>query len=175
MKSRLLGKCFFLFSCIATLGTSLVAYADNKGVNRHHQADHAESNIEIEYFNAGDSKSKTGNAQVGTSGVLIEAELETNNMVFTFGYEKWNYNWTNSEGLPFVSGIASDPWSSFTTLQLGFAYEHEINDQWELNYYVEAESSYEKETSGSNEYELGVDFTYEASPLCQDSCRLSFS
>ncbi|PCH97212.1 MAG: hypothetical protein COB83_02875 [Gammaproteobacteria bacterium] len=163
MRSWLLEKCTFGLSSIVALGVSSLAFADG-GVNRHHQPDHAESNFEIEYFSAGDSKSSIGgDAQLATSGVLIEAEHETNNMVFTFGYEQWNYNWTNSESLPFASGTFRDPWSTFTTLQLGFAYEHEINDQWELNYYVEAESSYEKETSGSNEYELGVDFTYEAS------------
>jgi len=162
MKNCLFEKSVFLLSSIVSLSTSWVAYAD-VGVNRHHKDNHAEGSIEIEYFNAGDSKSSTENAKVGTDGILIEAEYETNNMVFTFGYEKWNYNWKNSEILSFVSNTAADPWSTFTTLQLGFAYEHEINDQWELNYYIEAESSYEKETSGSNEYEMGVDFTYEAS------------
>ena len=163
MRNWLLEKCIFGLSSIVVLGTSSVVFADAAGVNRHHHDGDVESNIEIEYFNAGDSKSKTGNAQVGTSGILIEAEYEQNNMVFTLGYEQWNYNWTNPENLPFISDTFSDPWSSFTTLQFGFAYEHGINDEWELNYYVEAESSYEKETSGSNEYELGVDFTYEAS------------
>ncbi len=161
MKCLIYEKWFFLFACIFVFGLPSLAFADaTDSADGHHGA---ESSIEIEYFNMGDSKSNIGNTQVGTSGVLIQTEYETNNKVFSFNYERWNYNWTNPENLPFVSGLAGVPWSTFNTLQLGFAYEHEINDQWELNYYVEAESSFEKETSGSNEYETGVDFIYEPS------------
>ena len=78
-------------------------------------------------------------------------------------FERWNYQWTKPEALPFINGIGTDPWSSFTTLQLGLEYEQEINDRWELVYYVEAESSYEKQTAGSNEYEVGLDIGYEPS------------
>ena len=123
----------------------------------------SESNIEIEYFTTGASKSNIGNAQTSTTGLLLETEYENNDISFSFNYERWNYNWTNPGSLPFVSGSARVPWSTFTTLQFGFAYEDEINDKWELNYYIEAESSYEKEKSKSNEYEAGVDFIYEAS------------
>jgi len=162
MKCWICEKRFFLLPCVFVFCFPSAVIADATDVaNSPH---HAESSIEVEYFNIGDSKSNIGNAQVGTSGLIIQTEYEINNMVFSFNYERWNYNWTNSEMLPFVSGGAA-PWSTFNTLQFGFAYEQEISDQWELNYYVQAESSFEKETSESNEYEAGIDFIYEPSEV----------
>jgi len=161
MQSQICEKWFFLLTCIFIVSLPSITIAD--ATDAADAPHHAESGIEIEYFNMGDSKLNTGNAQVDTSGVRIQTEYEKNDMVFTFNYERWNYNWTNPENLPFVSGMAGTPWSTFNTLQFGFAYEHNVSDNWELNYYVEAESSFEKETSESNEYELGVDFIYEPS------------
>ncbi len=158
MQGQIFRKWFFSLTYFFVFGLPTAAFASGG-----HSDSGAETNIEIEFFSIGDSKSNVGNSQVGTSGVLIEAEYENNDISFSFGYERWNYNWSNSESLPFVSGIASTPWSTFNTLQFGAAYEQDINDQWELQYYVEAESSFEKETSQSNEYEAGIDFTYEAS------------
>jgi len=146
---------------IFSFGLPLAAFADaTDTADGHHQT---ESSIEVEYFSGGDAKSNTGNAQVGTSGVIIQTEYELSNTVMSLNYERWNYSWTNPQSLPFVSAMGGEPWSTFNTIQLGFAYEQEMNDQWELNYYIEAESSFEKETSASNEYELGVDFIYEPS------------
>jgi len=159
MKSPICEKWFLLLACIFVFGLPSVVLADaTDATNAPH---HAESSIEIEYFRISDSTLNVGNAQVDTSGVLVQSEYETNNMVFTFNYERWNYNWTNSRDIIFVSDVGSVPWSTFNTLQFGFAYEHEIGDDWEFNYYIEAESSFEKEMSESNEYELGVDFIYE--------------
>ncbi|HHI93797.1 MAG TPA: hypothetical protein ENK04_09870 [Gammaproteobacteria bacterium] len=159
MKSPICEKWFLLLACIFVFGLPSVVLADaTDATNAPH---HAESSIEIEYFRISDSTLNVGNAQVDTSGVLVQSEYETNNMVFTFNYERWNYNWTNSRDIIFVSDVDSVPWSTFNTLQFGFAYEHEIGDDWEFNYYIEAESSFEKEMSESNEYELGVDFIYE--------------
>ncbi len=160
MKCRIHEKLFFLLIFIFVLGLPIVASAD--ATDATDLPHHAESSIEIEYFNMGDSKSNTGNAQVGTSGLLIETEYEKNNIAFSFNYERWNYNWKNPENLPFVSGTKA-PWSTFTTLQFGLAYEQETDGKWEFNYYVEAESSFEKETSRSGEYEGGIDFIYEQS------------
>ncbi len=154
MQYQIFRKWFFLLTYFFVFGLPAAAFASGG-----HSDSGVESNIEIEFFSVGDSKSNIGNAQVGTSGVLIEAEYEKNDLSFSFGFERWNYNWSNSESLPFVSGITSTPWSTFNTLQFGAAYEQEVNDQWELQYYVEAESSFEKERSQSNEYEVGVDFT----------------
>ena len=162
MKYRLLKSFFYLNFCIILLNVSPIVHADT-GANRHHLTGHAESKIEVKYFNAGTSKFNTGSSTVDTSGILLEAEYENNAMVFSFGYENWNYQWGSPEYLPFVSGVARNPWSNFTTLQFGFAYEHEINEQWEFSYYIEAEASYEKQISNSNEYEAGVDFSYDAS------------
>ncbi|NOY72719.1 MAG: hypothetical protein GXP14_10135 [Gammaproteobacteria bacterium] len=162
MKYQICEK-WFLLTCLFIFGLPSVAFADaTDAADGHHGA---ESSIEIEYFNTGNSKSNIGNAQVETSGVLIQTEYEANNKVFSFNYERWNYNWTNPENLPFFSGISNVPWSTFNTLQFGFAYEQEIKDKWEFNYYAEAESSFEKERSGSNEYEIGVDFIYESSEV----------
>lgn len=157
-----------VFTCIFAFGLPSVAFADGPATGTdsrspHHSARHAQSSVEIEYFNLGGSKLDTGNAQVGTSGVRIETEYEKNDMVLNFNYEKWNYDWTNQSSLPFASATSNVPWSTFNTLQFGFAYEDEIDDRWEVNYYIEAESSFEKEMSGSYEYELGVDFFYEPS------------
>lgn len=157
MKYQIYIKWFFLLTGIFVFVLPTATFADATD-----SAD-SESNIEIEFFSVGDSKSNIGNAQVGTTGVLIETEYENNDISFSFNFERWNYNWTNPGSLPFISGIGTVPWSTFNTLQFGFAYEHEINDKWELNYYIEAESSYEKETSKSYEYEAGIDFIYEAS------------
>ncbi len=160
MKFRISKEGLFLPTFIFSLGLPTVASADATDVTG--APHHTESSIEIEYFSIGDSKSNIGNAQVGTSGVLIQTEYENNGRVFTFNYERWNYNWANPETLPFVSGTSA-PWNTFNTLQFGFAYEQQVSDNWEFNYYVEAESSFEKETSNSNEYEVGIDFIYEAS------------
>jgi len=160
MKSRTYKKCF-LPTSFFIFGLPSVTLADaTDATNAPHNA---KSSVEIEYFNMGGSKSNIGNSQVDTSGMLIQTEYENNNKVFSLNYERWNYNWKNAESLPFVSGTTSAPWSTFNTIQLGFAYEQELKDNWEFNYYIEAESSFEKETSGSNEYEAGVDFIYEAS------------
>ncbi len=158
MKLWMCKKWFIIPIYISILGLPTVATAHSSG-----PAADNEGNIEIELFSTSDSKSSIGNTQVGTSGLLVETEYELNNMIFSFNYERWNYSWSNPENLPFASGITGDPWSTFNTLQFGFAYEQELNNRWEFNYYLEAESSYEKETSGSREYEAGVDFIYEPS------------
>jgi len=143
---------FFLLTFISVFGLPTIATAGTEG------------NVEVSLFNLGDSKSKTGgNAQVGTSGMIIEAEYEINHKIFSIAYERWNYNWTNPASLPFASGITTDPWNSLNTIQLGLAYESKINKHWEFIYYLEAESSYEKQTSNSYEYEAGVKFVYEPS------------
>ncbi|MCF6325104.1 MAG: hypothetical protein L3J89_12415 [Gammaproteobacteria bacterium] len=151
----------FLFPCIFIFSFPAVVLADATDSTGGHHGN--ESSIQIDYFSLGDSKSAIGNTQVGAAGMRIEAEYEMSDVAFSFGFERWKYNWTNPESLPFVSGVTDTPWSTFNTLQFGLAYEQEINDRWELNYYVEAESSYEKETSASREYEAGIDFTYEPS------------
>ncbi len=162
MKHRTSEKRFFLLTYIFALGLPTTSFAG--GGHTHSNSDGVESNIEIEFFSMGDSKSKTGNAQVGTSGVLLETEYENDDMSFSFNYERWSYNWTNPENLSFVSGTAgNNPWSTFSTLQFGWSYEQDISEQWEFKYYVEAESSFEKQTSESREYEAGVDFTYDLS------------
>jgi len=154
-------KWFIAPSYFFILGSPAIVLADATdaaGFPRH-----TDSSVEIEYFSMGSSKSNIGNAQVDTSGVLIQTEYEKDDMVFSFNYERWKYNWTNSENLPFVSNKTATPWNNFNTLQFGIAFEQEINSEWEFNYYAEAESSFEKETSDSNEYELGIDFIYEPS------------
>jgi len=161
MKCRIYEKSFFLISCTFVYGLPSVVFADATDSSRGHHGN--ETNIQIDYISLGDSKSSIGSAQVGTTGVRIESEYEMDGVTFLFGYERWKYDWTNPESLPFISEMGRAPWSTFNTLQFGFAYEQEINDTWELNYYVEAESSFEKETSASREYETGVDITYEPS------------
>ncbi len=151
-------RCFFLTISIFWLPVTVIAggsHADNDN--------NAEIEMEIDYFNIGSSKSNTANSEMATSGVMFESQYEKNNTTFSFGYERWNYRWTNPENLPFGSGVARDPWGPFTTLQFGFAYEQEPRKNWELRYYLEAESSYEKEMSNSYEYEAGIDFNYEPS------------
>ena len=157
MKYRINEKRFYLLTYIVALGFPAIASADATDSGGE------ETGVEIEFFSMGNSNSSIGNAQVGTSGVLIEAEYENNDISFSFNYERWRYDWTNPENLPFVSSTASAPWVSFNTLQFGLAYEQAINPQWELRYYAEAESSFEEQTSGSREYEIGIDFTYELS------------
>lgn len=154
-------KRFILRTYVFIVGFPTVTFADVTDIADYPRD--TESSIEIEYFSLGDSKSNTGNAQVGTSGVLVQTEYEANDMVFSFNYEKWKYNWTNPENLPFISGIADTPWSTFNTLQFGFAYEQDMNEKWETNYYIQAESSFEKETSNSYEYEAGIGFNYKPS------------
>ena len=161
MKYQKCKECFYLLTCIYVFGFSEVSFADATDSADHPR--HTNNSVEIEYFSIGNSKSNVGNAQVGTSGVLVQTEYEKDDMVFSFNLERWNYNWKNPESLPFVSGLAGAPWSTFNTLQFGFVYEQEMDELWEFNYYVEAESSFEKETSGSNEYEVGVDVIYEPS------------
>jgi len=130
MKRSIYEIWFYLFTYTSILFFSAVASANGGGDD----AD-AEVEIGISLFSAGDSKSSIGNAQVGSSGVIIETEYEKNNKTFSFNYERWNYSWTNPKSLPFTSGIAGSPWSTFNTLQFGFAYEQEIN-KWELLYYI---------------------------------------
>jgi len=150
-----------LFLLILIISSPIVVFADaTDATDGHHST---ESSVEIQYFSIGDAKSNIGNAQVSASSTVIQTEYEANDIVYSFNYERWNYNWTNPNTLPFISGTTNTPWSTFNTLQFGFSYEHEIDDQWELNYYIEAESSFEKETSESNEYEAGIDFIYEPS------------
>jgi len=153
-------KGFIVLTCFFVSGLVTVSFAD--ATDSADYPRHTDSSIEVEYFSMGDSKSNIGNAQADTSGVLVQTEYEKNDIVFSFNYERWKYNWTNPENLPFISGTAT-PWSNFTTLQFGIAFEQEINDDWELNYYAEAETSFEKETGGSNEYEVGIDFIFEPS------------
>jgi len=87
MKYQISEKCFLLLASIFVVGLPSVAFSDaTDATNAPH---HAESSIEIEYFNMGSSKSGIGNSQVGTSGVLIQTEYETNNIVFSFNYERW--------------------------------------------------------------------------------------
>ena len=160
MKYLIYKKWFIVLTYFFVSGLATVTFAD--ATDSADYPRHTDSSIEIEYFSMGDSQSSIGNAQVGASGVLVQTEYEANDIVYSFNYERWKYNWTNPENLPFVSGTAT-PWSNFTTLQFGLAFEQEINDQWELNYYAEAESSFEKETSGSNEYEAGIDIIFEPS------------
>ena len=161
MKHQVYKKWYFIPAHIFIFGIPTVASADATDLH-HHAHSETQRSVEIEYFSIGDSKSNAGSAEVGTSGVLIQTEYENDGMVYTFNYERWQYNWTNSESLPFVSGTSSAPWSTFNTLQFGLAYEQEVN-KWEFNYYIEAESSFEKQTSESNEYEAGIDFIYEPS------------
>ena len=172
MKRLICGRWFFLYSCILFFGLSSTVSANGvhkraaHGGQGHHSGGHhsgTEFTIEADYFNIGTSKSNIGNAQVDTSGVRIETEYEINYTTFTLGLERWNYNWKNPGQLPFTSGVAVDPWTTFNTLQLGLEYEQEINEKWEIYYYVEAESSFEEETSNSNEYEVGIDFNFEQS------------
>jgi len=153
-------KGFIVLTCFFVSGLVTDSFAD--ATDSADYPRHTDSSIEVEYFSMGDSKSNIGNAQADTSGVLVQTEYEKNDIVFSFNYERWKYNWTNPENLPFISGTAT-PWSNFTTLQFGIAFEQEINDDWELNYYAEAETSFEKETGGSNEYEVGIDFIFEPS------------
>ena len=153
-------KGFIVLTCFFVSGLVTVSFAD--ATDSADYPRHTDSSIEVEYFSMGGSKSNIGNAQADTSGVLVQTEYEKNDIVFSFNYERWKYNWTNPENLPFISGTAT-PWSNFTTLQFGIAFEQEINDDWELNYYAEAETSFEKETGGSNEYEVGIDFIFEPS------------
>ncbi len=162
MPYQICKKWFFVAVCILIYGLPSAAFASPTDVTDFPH--HTESSIEIEYFNIEDSMSNTSNTQVGTSGIIIQTEFEAgNNKVFSFNYERWNYNWANPDSLPFISGSGGTPWNTFNTLQFGMAYEQEINDKWEFNYYAEAESSFEKETRGSNEYEIGIDFIYEPS------------
>jgi len=160
MKFRKCEKWFRLLACISLFSVPAITLADATDTTNYPR--HVDSSIQVEYFNIGNAKSNTGNAEADVSGVLVETEYEKNDMVFSFNYERWNYNWKNPENLPYIPSAVGTPSSTFNTLQFGFAYEQEIN-QWEFNYYVEAESSYEKETSQSNEYEAGVDFVYEQS------------
>ncbi len=122
-----------------------------------------EFTIQADYFNIGTSRSSLGNAQVDTSGIRIETEYEINYWTFEFNYERWNYSWSNPELLPFIAGQRIDPWSTFQTFQLGLEYEQEISDRWEIYYYAEAESTFEREMANSNEYEIGIDFNFEQS------------
>ena len=157
MKNWVHVRCRTLLTYIVILGFPTVASASGG------EDGGAETNVSIDYFNVGESKSNVGNAATNTSGVLIEVEYEKGSMTYTFDYERWSYDWNNSETLPFILDTTSAPWSTFETLALGIEYEQEINDQWEVSYYLEAESSFEREMSNSFEYEAGVDFNYEAS------------
>ena len=159
MKCRKGEKWFQLFVCASFLGLPVVTFADATDIAKYPRK--SESNIEIEYFSVGGSKSNTSNAQAAASGVIVQTEYEKNDMVFSFNFERWDYKWSNPENLPFISGSTGVPWSSFNTLQFGLAYEQEINNQWEVNYYVEAESSFEKEISNSKEFETGLDVIYD--------------
>lgn len=134
---------------------------DRDGHHEEHDDDSDELDLEIDYFNIGSSRSDTGAAEMGSSGVRIETEREINNITFSFNYERWKYSWDNPEYLPFMSGLKFDPWKTFNTFQFGIEYEHMIHDRWKIIYYAEAESSFEKETSNSNEYEIGADFIFE--------------
>ncbi len=167
MKRRIYLKYFFSLSCIFILPKSVLADAsdwDKGGVHPpHHSARHVETNVSAELFTIGNSKLNNGNAQVGTSGVVIEGEYEKNEMSISYGYEQWNYNWANSEAAPFISGTNLVPWSTFNVFQLGVGYEKDISDDWEVNYFFDVESSFEKEMSGSRDYEMGVDLTYATS------------
>jgi len=120
-----------------------------------------EGSIETRLFNIGDSKSKLGSAQVGTTGVMIDGEYKTNHLIFSAGIERLTYSWKNPSTLPFSSGMSGDPWASFNVLKLGFAYEHYIDKQWEYTYYIETESSYEEQISRSYRSEAGIKFLYE--------------
>lgn len=168
MKRRIYNKYIFSLTCVFVFIPPSNAFADasdwEKSVSHppHHSARHVETNISAEIFAIGDSKLNNGNTQVGTSGVAIEGEYEKNEMSISYGYEQWNYNWANSEAAPFISGTNRVPWSTFNVLQFGIGYEQEKGD-WELNYFFDVESSFEKEMSGSREYEMGVDITYEPS------------
>jgi len=168
MKRRIYNKYIFSLTCTFVFTLSSNAFADASDWEKtaahppHHSARHVETNISVEYFTIGDSKLDNGNAQTGTSGVAIEGEYEKNNISISYGYEQWNYNWANSQAVPFISGTNSVPWNALNVLQFGIAYEQEKGD-WELNYFIDVESSFEKEMAGSREYEMGVDFTYEPS------------
>ncbi len=158
---RLIGKKWFcLLSSISLLGVPAVVAANGGG---HGHADAPELEVEIDLFRIGDSISNVGNAQTDASGVRLESQYEINNKIFSLGFERWNYSWTNPGSLPFTAGTASDPWNTFNTIQLGFAYEHEVSKHLELLYYLEAESSFEKEMDSSREYEAGIDFSYTPS------------
>jgi len=179
MKRRIYNKYFFPLTCTFVFTLPLNAFADasdwekNAAHPPHHSARHIETNISAEFITIGDSKLDNGNAQVGTSGIVIEGEYEKNEISITYGYEQWDYNWINSEALPFISGANSVPWSTFNVFQFGIGYEQEKKDKWELHYYVDVESSFEKEMSGSREYEMGIDFTY--APTLEWSYTFSIS
>jgi len=168
MKRRIYNKYFFSLTCTFVFALPSNAFADAsdwiKGSTHppHHSTRHVETNISAEFFTIGDSKLNNGNAQVGTSGVVIEGEYEKNEMFISYGYEQWNYNWANSEAAPFISGTNRVPWSTFNVLQFGIGYEQEKGN-WELSYFFDVESSFEKEMSGSSEYEIGANFSYEPS------------
>ena len=176
MRRRILGKWLLSITCMYALGFPAAAHANggSGGIDRggrggghgghgaHAGPEVPERNVGIEVIGVGDTRSVLGNASVRTTGVLIETEYERNYKVFSLNFERWQYDWTNPQNLPFVSGTAADPWKNFYTVQLGFEYEQEINRKLELYYYIEAESTFEREMSNSNEYEIGMDFEYEA-------------
>lgn len=149
-----------LLTCVFSLGFPIAVFADATDGG---DDEDTETNIEVQLVNVDDAQSRSGNASVGAMGLLLEAEYERESFAFSFGFERWQYDWTNPVNLPFISGTTTDPWSTFNTLQFGVEYEQEFGEKWELTYYAEAESSFEKEMSASNEFELGVDFNYELS------------
>lgn len=153
--------------CLLFVLFTFEAIADRAGPPRHKGHDpsqeDAEFEIEVDIFDLGDSLSRDGNGQAGTTGIIFEAQYEIDSMVFSFGYERWAYSWVNPDSIPFSSKMGDTPFSNFTTLQFGLGYEQEIGEQWEIGYYIEAESSFELETSRSYEYEVGIDFNYEQS------------
>lgn len=167
MKSRVIKKSL-LFICVFSPGFPIAVLAD---ATDGREDDESETSVEIELVAVDAAQSPGSNASVGATGLLLEAEFERESFAFSLGLERWQYDWTNPVNLPFISGTTTDPWSTFNTLQLGIEYEQEFSDRWEFTYYAEAESSFEKETSASNEYELGVDFNYELS----DAWHITFN
>ncbi len=165
---------YILLAVLSVLGHSKSALANGAGgIDRggrggggsHHGAGHDPGDVErvldLEFTTAGDSRSVSGDASVRTAGFILEAEYEKNYKIFSFAFERWQYDWRKPQNLPFISASGVEPWNTFYTLALGFEYEMEINPRWELQYYIEAESSFENETSNSNEYEIGVDIDFE--------------
>ena len=167
MKSRIFKKSL-LYICVFLPGFPIAVLADATDGG---DDDEIEASIEMDLVTIGNAQSQAGNAAVGASGLLLEAEYEGESIAFSLGLERWQYDWTNPENLPFISGTTTAPWSTFNTLQFGVAYETEgFDERWEFSYYAEAESSFEKEMSASYEYELGVDVNYELS----ESWHVSF-
>lgn len=100
-----------------------------------------------------DFKDSGGSAQVTTARLSIKSGL------FSFGYERRNYDWSDKAGLNFGNGN-DDPWETLHRLTLGFEYGDEINDDWGYSFALTGSSSFEEEMSGSYGGALRAGFDY---------------